>query len=92
MKFTAEKTAKVHVGFIYSGLTSKIFFSTISNVDFNVFEHSNVYSNISLINNKMWSYSFSSQFYSTSITSSSEEETSPVKGRAFKGHMKEKEK
>ena len=38
------------------------------------------------------SYSFSSQFYSTSIMSSSKEETSPVKGRAFKAHMKDKEK
>ena len=32
------------------------------------------------------------QFYSTSIMISSEEETSPVKGRAFKAHMKVKEK
>ena len=28
MKFIAEQTAKVHVGFVYSGLTSKILFST----------------------------------------------------------------
>ena len=38
------------------------------------------------------SYSFCSQFYSTSIISSSEEKTSPVKGRAFKAHIKDKEK
>ena len=38
------------------------------------------------------SNSFSSQFYSTSILSSSEEETNPVKGHACKAHMKDKEK
>ena len=36
--------------------------------------------------------SFSSQFYSTSIRSSSEGKTSPVKGRAIKAHMKDMEK
>ena len=36
--------------------------------------------------------SFSSQFDGMSIMSSSEEETSHVKRRAFKAHMKEKEK
>ena len=66
--------------------------NTISNVDFNVFKRSNVYSNVFIKNNKSWSDSFSSQFYDTSIMSSSEEETSPVKGRAFKAHIKDKEK
>ena len=65
---------------------------TTSNVDFNVFERSNAYSNVFIKKNKRWSYSFSSQFHSTSIISSSEEETSPVKGRAFKAHLKDKEK
>ena len=69
-----------------------VIFNTISNVDFNVFDRLNVYSNVFIKNNKSWSYSFSSQFYSTSIISSSEEKASPVKGRAFKAHMKDKEK
>ena len=43
-------------------------------------------------NNKKWLDSFSSQFDGMSIMSSSEEETSHVKRRAFKAHMKEKEK
>ena len=55
---------------------------TISNVDFNAFELSNVYSNVFIKNNK-WSYSFNSQFYSTSIMNSSEGETSPVKGVGY---------
>ena len=36
--------------------------NTISNVDFNVFKHSNVYSNVFIENNKGWSYSFFSQY------------------------------
>ena len=64
---------------------------TILNVDFNVFERLNVYSNVFITNNKMWAYLFSSQFYSMTIMNGSEEETSPVTGRAFKAHMKDKE-
>ena len=62
---------------------------------FNVFKRLNGYLNIFIKNSKRRSYSFSSQFYSTSIVSilsSSEEEKSPVKGRAFKAQMKDKEK
>ena len=66
--------------------------STISNVDFNVFNRSNVYSNVFIKNNQRWLYSFSSQFYSTTIKSSSEEETSSIKESVFKMHMKDKEK
>ena len=55
--------------------TQYLILNTIENVDFNFFECSNVYSNAFIKNNKRWLCSFSSQFYSASIMSSSEEDT-----------------